>query len=95
MEMKTGAKHVLLSMAAVMGLIGVGLLGRGCVANRRLVEVIPTGPVTRNGFTHPGPSQGYKWVTDADLLNPGDMWKPVELESLSEAERARVPSRWW
>lgn len=93
--MKKGASHTLLSIAAIAGLIGAGLLGRGCVANRRLVEVIPTGPVTPNGFTQPGPSQGYKWVTDADLPNPGDMWKPVEIDSLSEAERARVPSRWW
>ena len=35
------------------------------------------------------------WVTDADMPNPGNMWKPVDIDSLSEAERARVPSRWW
>jgi hypothetical protein len=93
--MKKGASHTLLSIAAIAGLTGAGLLGRGCVANRRLVEVRSTGPLTPNGFTQPGPSQGYKWVTDADLPNPGSMWKPVDIDSLSEAERARVPSRWW
>lgn len=61
----------------------------GCQGGARLVEVFDNGPV---GGPQ-GESQGYRWVGADDMPPEGHTWKPVDFETLTPEERARIRSR--
>lgn len=77
-------------LACVTILLATGVAPVGCAAKRRIIEQFDTGPVTQDGFTRPGKSEGIFWVDITDQPAPGKQWRGVDPDSLTPEQKRNL-----
>ncbi|XVJ59626.1 MAG: hypothetical protein HEQ23_09565 [Tepidisphaera sp.] len=72
--------------------LSAGLAAAGC-SKIRLIEQFDMGPVTRNGLTMPGKSEGYFWVDQTDQPTEGKQWRNVDPDTLTPEQKDKLPPK--